>query len=125
MSSPTPYHSSNLSPSDAFTFLDLNQIFPPPPLNDVQGFVSQNNGIPFKSLRKRIFRENVREEAKRHGIYDVQLMRTLILLVWRKALLNTAPGQGPLASYFKGEAIHGSGAVNAGIFEANMYLAED
>ncbi|CAG8515161.1 12896_t:CDS:2 [Dentiscutata heterogama] len=42
-----------------------------------------------------------------------------------RALLDTAPGKGPLASYFKGEAMHGSGAVNAGIFEANMYLAED
>jgi chitin synthase len=40
-----------------------------------------------------------------------------------KALLNTSPNNGPLASYFKGEAMHGSG--NAGIFEANMYLAED
>ncbi|CAJ0629765.1 15009_t:CDS:2 [Entrophospora sp. SA101] len=40
-----------------------------------------------------------------------------------KALLNTSPGKGPLASYFKGEAMHGAG--DAGIFEANMYLAED
>ncbi|CAG8711429.1 11719_t:CDS:2, partial [Cetraspora pellucida] len=42
-----------------------------------------------------------------------------------RALQNTAPGKGPLASYFKGEAMHGSNAANAGIFEANMYLAED
>ncbi|CAG8784160.1 15908_t:CDS:2, partial [Cetraspora pellucida] len=42
-----------------------------------------------------------------------------------KALQNTSPNKGPLASYFKGEAMHGSGAANAGIFEANMYLAED
>ncbi|RHZ78151.1 hypothetical protein Glove_167g49 [Diversispora epigaea] len=42
-----------------------------------------------------------------------------------KALQNTSPGKGPLASYFKGEAMHGSGAAEAGIFEANMYLAED
>ncbi|CAG8813488.1 5198_t:CDS:2, partial [Dentiscutata erythropus] len=42
-----------------------------------------------------------------------------------RALQNTSPGKGPLASYFKGEAMHGSGAANAGIFEANMYLAED
>ncbi|RIB05068.1 glycosyltransferase family 2 protein [Gigaspora rosea] len=42
-----------------------------------------------------------------------------------RALQNTAPGKGPLASYFKGEAMHGAGAANAGIFEANMYLAED
>ncbi|CAI2181958.1 6510_t:CDS:2 [Funneliformis geosporum] len=40
-----------------------------------------------------------------------------------KALLNTTPDLGPLASYFKGETMHGSG--NAGIIEANMYLAED
>ncbi|RIA92349.1 glycosyltransferase family 2 protein [Glomus cerebriforme] len=40
-----------------------------------------------------------------------------------RALKNTAPGKGPLASYFKGEKLHGSG--DAGIFEANMYLAED
>jgi len=42
-----------------------------------------------------------------------------------KALQNTSPGKGPLASYFKGEAMHGNGAASAGIFEANMYLAED
>jgi chitin synthase len=38
------------------------------------------------------------------------------------ALQNDHLGQGPLASYFKGEKSHGAGA---GIFEANMYLAED
>ncbi|BFZ65301.1 Chitin synthase, class 2 [Saitoella coloradoensis] len=38
------------------------------------------------------------------------------------ALQNDVKGQGPLASYFKGETLHGS---DAGIFEANMYLAED
>lgn len=38
------------------------------------------------------------------------------------ALQNDALGQGPLTQYFKGEKMHGS---NAGIFEANMYLAED
>ena len=38
------------------------------------------------------------------------------------ALQNDHLGQGPLASYFKGEKLHGAGA---GIFEANMYLAED
>ncbi|KAF8140633.1 glycosyltransferase family 2 protein [Boletus edulis] len=42
-----------------------------------------------------------------------------------KALLNGPDGKGPLASYFKGEAMHGGGAVNAGLFERNMYLAED
>ncbi|CAG8576422.1 4994_t:CDS:2, partial [Racocetra persica] len=42
-----------------------------------------------------------------------------------QALINTAPGKGPLASYFKGEAMHGANAASAGIFEANMYLAED
>ncbi|CAG8576054.1 9674_t:CDS:2, partial [Racocetra fulgida] len=42
-----------------------------------------------------------------------------------QALLNSPSGKGPLASYFKGEAMHGSNAANAGIFEANMYLAED
>lgn len=41
-----------------------------------------------------------------------------------KALKDTAPGVGPLSSYFKGETLHGD-AANAGIFEANMYLAED
>src|ERR1700731_1360731 len=38
------------------------------------------------------------------------------------ALQDDHLGQGPLASYFKGETLHGAGA---GIFEANMYLAED
>ncbi|KAL1917473.1 uncharacterized protein VTP21DRAFT_3866 [Calcarisporiella thermophila] len=41
-----------------------------------------------------------------------------------KALQDSAPGVGPLASYFKGEMLHGSSA-DANIFEANMYLAED
>lgn len=41
-----------------------------------------------------------------------------------KALLNGPNGQGPLASYFKGEAMHG-GTTEAGLFERNMYLAED
>ncbi|KAH8822583.1 glycosyltransferase family 2 protein [Flagelloscypha sp. PMI_526] len=38
------------------------------------------------------------------------------------ALQNDATGQGPLQKYFLGEKMHGS---DAGIFEANMYLAED
>lgn len=38
------------------------------------------------------------------------------------ALQNDAQGNGPLASYFKGEALHGA---DANIFDANMYLAED
>ncbi len=38
------------------------------------------------------------------------------------ALQNDSQGRGPLASYFKGETMHGA---DAGIFEANMYLAED
>ncbi|KAI1332539.1 glycosyltransferase family 2 protein [Xylariaceae sp. FL0255] len=38
------------------------------------------------------------------------------------ALQNDKNGQGPLEKYFKGETLHGSGA---GIFTANMYLAED
>ncbi|KAF8559990.1 glycosyltransferase family 2 protein [Imleria badia] len=42
-----------------------------------------------------------------------------------KALLNGPDGKGPLASYFKGEAMHGGGASSAGLFERNMYLAED
>lgn len=42
-----------------------------------------------------------------------------------KALQNGRSGNGPLASYFKGEAMHGSGAIKAGTFESNMYLAED
>jgi chitin synthase len=42
-----------------------------------------------------------------------------------KALLNGPNGKGPLASYFKGETMHGGGADGAGLFERNMYLAED
>ncbi|KAF8841959.1 glycosyltransferase family 2 protein [Paxillus ammoniavirescens] len=42
-----------------------------------------------------------------------------------KALLNGPDGKGPLASYFRGEAMHGGGASGAGLFERNMYLAED
>lgn len=38
------------------------------------------------------------------------------------ALQNDLSGQGPLEKYFKGEKMHGS---DAGIFTANMYLAED
>lgn len=40
------------------------------------------------------------------------------------ALQNSSPGVGPLASYFKGELMHGEDS-KSGIFEANMYLAED
>ncbi|KZS97339.1 glycosyltransferase family 2 protein [Sistotremastrum niveocremeum HHB9708] len=42
-----------------------------------------------------------------------------------KALQNGPNGKGPLASYFKGETMHGGGANGAGLFERNMYLAED
>ncbi|KAF8512708.1 chitin synthase 2 [Gautieria morchelliformis] len=42
-----------------------------------------------------------------------------------KALLNGPNGKGPLASYFKGETMHGGGSGGAGLFERNMYLAED
>ncbi|EGO31066.1 glycosyltransferase family 2 protein [Serpula lacrymans var. lacrymans S7.9] len=42
-----------------------------------------------------------------------------------KALQNGPDGKGPLASYFKGETLHGGGADGAGLFERNMYLAED
>jgi chitin synthase len=38
------------------------------------------------------------------------------------ALQNDARGQGPLEKYFAGEKMHGA---DAGIFTANMYLAED
>lgn len=38
------------------------------------------------------------------------------------ALLNQADGDGPLAKYFAGETLHDK---QAGIFKANMYLAED
>ncbi|EIW82657.1 glycosyltransferase family 2 protein [Coniophora puteana RWD-64-598 SS2] len=38
------------------------------------------------------------------------------------ALANDKTGQGPLASYFKGEVLHGA---DADIFTSNMYLAED
>ncbi|KII93958.1 glycosyltransferase family 2 protein [Plicaturopsis crispa FD-325 SS-3] len=41
------------------------------------------------------------------------------------ALQNGPDGKGPLASYFKGEDMHGGGANGAGLFERNMYLAED
>ncbi|CAG8438119.1 7664_t:CDS:2 [Dentiscutata heterogama] len=37
-----------------------------------------------------------------------------------KAIIN-----GPLESYFKGKTMHGLDATKTGIFEANMYLAED
>lgn len=37
---------------------------------------------------------------------------------------NSASLQGPLEKYFLGEVLHGGGG-DAGIFEANMYLAED
>ena len=37
------------------------------------------------------------------------------------ALQNDKNGQGPLEKYFKGEKMH----ANAGVFAANMYLAED
>ncbi|XXH04168.1 hypothetical protein Hte_010581 [Hypoxylon texense] len=39
-----------------------------------------------------------------------------------KALQNDKNGLGPLEKYFKGETLHGAGA---GVFTANMYLAED
>ncbi|KAF7972219.1 hypothetical protein HWV62_18722 [Athelia sp. TMB] len=42
-----------------------------------------------------------------------------------RALQNGPDGKGPLASYFKGEAMHGGGVTGAGLFERNMYLAED
>jgi chitin synthase len=38
------------------------------------------------------------------------------------ALQNDMNGEGPLEKYFKGEKMHGA---DAGIFTANMYLAED
>ncbi|KAH8835645.1 chitin synthase [Flagelloscypha sp. PMI_526] len=41
-----------------------------------------------------------------------------------RALQNGPDGRGPLNSYFKGETMHG-GHSDAGIFERNMYLAED
>jgi chitin synthase len=41
-----------------------------------------------------------------------------------EALRNYEPGKGPLASYFRGEDIH-SGKEVAGVFENNMFLAED
>ncbi|KLO11323.1 glycosyltransferase family 2 protein [Schizopora paradoxa] len=42
-----------------------------------------------------------------------------------RALQNSPNGKGPLASYFKGETMHGGGPNGAGLFERNMYLAED
>ncbi|KAH8924728.1 glycosyltransferase family 2 protein [Atractiella rhizophila] len=41
-----------------------------------------------------------------------------------RALLNDSRGEGPLATYFRGEKFHEPG-FTAGIFESNMYLAED
>lgn len=38
------------------------------------------------------------------------------------ALQNDKNGEGPLEKYFKGETLHGA---DAGVFTANMYLAED
>lgn len=38
------------------------------------------------------------------------------------ALQNDKMGEGPLQKYFLGETLHGA---DAGIFKANMYLAED
>ncbi|KAI7871996.1 chitin synthase 1 [Spinellus fusiger] len=40
-----------------------------------------------------------------------------------KALQNDINGHGPLEKYFKGEALHAD--AKSGLFEANMYLAED
>jgi chitin synthase len=37
-------------------------------------------------------------------------------------LQNDTKGEGPLERYFKGKKMHGA---DAGIFTANMYLAED
>ena len=39
-----------------------------------------------------------------------------------KALLNGSNGKGPLASYFKGEAMHGDGATGAGLFGENNVI---
>lgn len=39
------------------------------------------------------------------------------------ALQNDKNGKGPLEKYFLGETLHGG--ANAGLFESNMYLAED
>ncbi|KAI9287907.1 chitin synthase 1 [Umbelopsis sp. AD052] len=39
------------------------------------------------------------------------------------ALQNDVNGKGPLEKYFLGETLHGG--IKSGIFEANMYLAED
>lgn len=38
-----------------------------------------------------------------------------------KALLNGPDGKGPLASYFKGEAMHGGGVSGAGLFGQSAY----
>ena len=37
-----------------------------------------------------------------------------------RALLNGPDGKGPLASYFKGEAMHGAGS-DAGLFGESLY----
>jgi chitin synthase len=42
-----------------------------------------------------------------------------------RALQNGPDGKGPLASYFRGETMHAGGVASAGLFERNMYLAED
>ncbi|CAG8783977.1 28285_t:CDS:2 [Dentiscutata erythropus] len=48
-----------------------------------------------------------------------------VLLGTFSAYRNKAIINGPLESYFKGETMHGLDATKTGIFEANMYLAED
>lgn len=42
-----------------------------------------------------------------------------------RALQNGPSGNGPLASYFKGETMHAGGPNGAGLNTRNMYLAED
>ncbi len=39
-----------------------------------------------------------------------------------RALQNGKDGKGPLASYFKGETMHGGGATGAGLFGASLFL---
>jgi len=40
-----------------------------------------------------------------------------------KALLNGPDGKGPLASYFKGETMHGAGS-DAGLFGENFFATQ-
>ncbi|KAF8943922.1 Chitin synthase, class 2 [Haplosporangium gracile] len=62
-------------------------------------------------------------EYKMSNILDKPLDLCLGISRFCLALRDSSPGVVPLSSYFEGETMHISG--DAGIFESNMYLAED